>query len=229
MFLSSSTFNRIDAACLSRMVQWEPCHPVPLSKRPSLVSHLKTIARVLGPAPEGGATSRGRRPWYQTRNIEANHVFSWVMMTSACLSRGAQGDSIDRVTTSSKGDETVSYANFELGVLFCSRLQNQPTDRLYCWRENTCTCNARAKERRAKSTETSRFAHYRRTTGTEGPRMIPLPFPYRFDAAKYQQCEDELEFAETPYFHEIIPSDCHVGNMRMTPFGEYIANKLGDE
>jgi len=59
--------------------------------------------------------------------------------------------------------------------------------------------------------------------------MIPLPFPYRLDAAKYQQCEDELEFAETPYFNEITPSDCHVGNMRITPFGEYVARKLGEE
>lgn len=223
MFLSSSTFNRIDAACLSRMVQWEPCHPVPLSQRPSLVSHLKTIARVVGPAPEGVA-SKGQRPWYQARGCEVNNVFSWVMMTSACLSRGAQGDSFDRVTTNSKGDETVSYANFELGVLFCSCVQHKPTDRVYCWNERKCTCKANA-----KSTETSRYALYRRTTGAEGPRMIPLPFPYRLDAAKYQQSEDELEFAETPYFHEIIPSDCHVGNMRMTPFGEYVANKLGDE
>jgi Tyrosyl-DNA phosphodiesterase len=155
-------------------------------------------------------------------------VFSWVMMTSACLSRGAQGDTAESVT-SSKGDETVSYSNFELGVMFCSRLQHKPTDRVYCWTERRCACKANPKERGATVTGTSRNAHHRRATMADGPRMIPLPFPYRLDAAKYQQCEDELEFAETPYFHEITPSDCHVGNMRITPFGEYVARKLGEE
>ena len=56
--------------------------------------------------------------------------FAWFMMSSACLSHGAQGqeDPDCRINGS-----MVSYSNFELGVLFCSRLQGDISDRIYAW------------------------------------------------------------------------------------------------
>jgi hypothetical protein len=57
--------------------------------------------------------------------------------------------------------------------------------------------------------------------------LIFLPIPYRYDATRYQLDDcDDLAFVETPYFNEI--TDCSAGNVRITPFGDYIARKQGD-
>ena len=57
-------------------------------------------------------------------------------------------------------------------------------------------------------------------------RLIHLPVPYGFRPARYQEDEDEAEFCETPFFHEIPPSTAAVGNMRLTPMGAALADQL---
>merc|ERR1711862_2492 len=60
---------------------------------------------------------------------DEKEYISWFLLTSACLSKGAQG-----YVTPNRifGSNSTSYKNFELGVLFCSRLcGDKKTDRLY--------------------------------------------------------------------------------------------------
>ena len=112
LFLSSTTFNRVDETTLSRMVMYEPSHPLQCPLRPP---HVKTMLRVYKGDTYPLCKKFGR----------ADHYFPWVLLTSACLSRGAQGEHCDEVT--------VRFSNFELGVLFRSRLDG-PRRRLYCFR-----------------------------------------------------------------------------------------------
>jgi hypothetical protein len=177
IFLSSESFNRIHTDCLARMVQFEPT----TQRQHPLVPHFKSIARLLDRRPRG-----------------IGEGFAWFMLTSACLSRGAQGDTLP--------NGSVSYSNFELGVLFCSRQEgNRETDRLYCYQPTTCTCQ--------KTKTNHRLVH------------LPLPFhcrPSRYvDIADDEEDDDDevLDFVVTPYFHEIPPGTAAVGNMQLTPYG----------
>jgi len=218
LFLSSSTFNKINPACLSRMVQWKPSHPS--RQQPILVSHMKTVARIVGrPGTDG------RRNGVNKLQGSEQKMLSWILMTSACLSRGAQGETMEEAASlihEHKLSDAVSYANFELGVLLCSRVQGKPTDRVYCWKAPRCKCCAKAPQCKCCADSGSRGLASRHSPG---PRMIPLPLPFCLDASRYQQDEEELEFCETPYFHEVTPDTACVGNMRITPFGDYVAQK----
>lgn len=182
LFLSSETFNRIHIDCLSQMVLWEPS--VPNQQNVTLVPHIKSISRVFH-----GNDYRIRKDHGIPKCEE---LFSWFLLTSACLSRGAQGVCMDN-----KG---MHYANFELGVLFSSRLDSEK--RLYGWKPSQCVC-------KNKST-----------------RVIHLPIPYSVRPPRYQEEEDEVEFCETPYFHEVTPGSVAVGNMRLTPYGVAMAKRL---
>jgi hypothetical protein len=194
LFLSSETFNKIELSCLSQMVMFEPS--VPAQRPHTLTPHFKSVARLFE-----GNDYRLRRDYGFPKSDE---YFLWFMLTSACLSRGAQGEeTADRPP----GSDAVSYSNFELGVLFCSRLQGirgkSRQDRLYCWKPSQCSCTRRS-----------------------GPRLIHLPSPYCFRPARYQEDVEETEFCETPYFHEILPGTECVGNMRLTPYGEALAASI---
>jgi hypothetical protein len=188
LFLSSETFNRIPIDCLSQMVLWEPCYPSP--QKTILVPHIKSIARVFH-----GNDYRIRKDYGIPKCEE---LFSWFLLTSACLSRGAQGVCID---------QAMHYANFELGVLFSCRL-DAGKKRLYGWKPSHCVC--RTKENKTASTA----------------RLIHLPLPYCVRPPRYQEDEEEMEFCETPYFHEVTPGSVAVGNMRFTPYGAAMAEKL---
>jgi hypothetical protein len=192
IFLSSETFNKIDLSCLSQMVMYEPSVP---SQHPlTLPPHFKSVVRLCE-----GNDYRLRKD-YGFKKCEEN--FSWFLLTSACLSRGAQGEAD---ANRRPGSDAVSYSNFELGVLFCSRLQGRKkTDRLYCWKPAQCTCG-------------------RSTAG--GPSLIHLPVPYCFRPSRYQEDEDDVEFCETPYFHEIPPGTGCIGHMKLTPYGAALAAK----
>jgi hypothetical protein len=192
IFLSSEAFNKIDLSCLSQMVMFEPSVP---SQHPlTLPPHFKSVVRLCE-----GNDYRLRKD-YGFKKCEEN--FSWFLLTSACLSRGAQGEADPNRRP---GSDAVSYSNFELGVLFCSRLQGRKkTDRLYCWKPAQCTCG-------------------RSTAG--GPSLIHLPVPYCFRPSRYQEDEDDVEFCETPYFHEIPPGTGCIGHMKLTPYGAALAAK----
>ena len=139
--------------------------------------------------------------------------FSWFLLTSACLSLGAQGErsSTSRKkssSTTSLSGETISFSNFELGVLFVSRLQGRPqSDRLYCWKPDRCTCAQDCK------------------LGAPS-KLIHLPVPFSFCPNRYQDNPDEMTFCETPYFNEIPAGTAGVGNMMYTPLGAQEADRL---
>lgn len=174
---------------------FEPSVP---EQRPStLTPHFKSVARLFE-----GSDYRIRKDYGVGKTEES---FSWFLLTSACLSRGAQGDA---TLNKAPGSDAVSYSNFELGVLFCSRLQGRDeTDRLYCWKPAHCSCSR----------------------PSSGARLIHLPVPYCFRPARYQEHEDEAEFCETPYFHEIPAGTGGVGHMRITPWGAALAAKCDGE
>jgi hypothetical protein len=190
LFLSSVAFNTIDLACLSRMSMFEPS--IPSQTVTNRAPHIKSFARVF----EGNE--------YQLRKDygveKAEECLSWFMLTSACLSRGAQGEPTP--LRGFESDET-TYSNFELGVLFVSRLQgDKQSDRLYCWKPSHCHCN----QARKSSVE-----------------MIHLPIPYCIRPRSYHADDEEAEMCATPYFHEITPGTGFVGQMRLTPLGVKLA------
>jgi hypothetical protein len=191
LFLSSVTFNSIDENCLSRMVMFKPSEP---TQRKTLIPHFKSVARVCK-----GSEHRLRK---ENCLKDSDECFSWFLLTSACLSRGAQGEA----TPDKKrppGCNAVSYSNFELGVLFCSRLQGETkTDRLYCWKPAHCACAKQAAR----------------------PSLIHLPVPYSFRALPYQD-KDDVYFCETPYLHEIPPGTGSDGKMLYTPYGAALARQ----
>jgi hypothetical protein len=194
LFLSSIAFNTIDLACLSRMSMFEPSTPNQMiTNRPP---HIKSFARVF----EGNE--------YQLRKEhgveKAEECLSWFMLTSACLSRGAQGEAAPL-----RGFESddMTYSNFELGVLFASRLRGDvQSDRVYCWKPSQCHCGQGQLLSR-KSTV----------------KMIHLPVPYCIRPRAYHADDEEADMCATPYFHEIPPGTGFVGQMRLTPLGVKLA------
>ncbi|GKY96711.1 hypothetical protein MPSEU_000630600 [Mayamaea pseudoterrestris] len=192
LFMSSKTFNSYEHAILSQMAMFEASYPPQRIKL--LTPHIKSIARVF----EGNEYTLR-----QSFNfIKSQELFSWFLLTSGSLSRGAQGRlENEEIPT----DDTLKYANFELGVLFTSRLQgNKKTDRVYCWKPHECTC------RRGLGVAAARA----KTT-----RLIHLPVPYNLRPRMFQASRDETEFCETPFFHEITTGTATMGNMRLTPYG----------
>jgi len=93
---------------------------IPQQSHP-LTPHIKSVARLF----EGD--ERALKLDYGIGKAES--YFSYFLLTSACLSHGAQGIVKESVGCS---DDTLSYSNFELGVMFCSRLQGyKETDRKF--------------------------------------------------------------------------------------------------
>lgn len=190
LYLSSDVFNTYEHCMLSQMAMFETSFP---SQRPNdrglLSPHIKSIARRY----EGND--------YALRQSfkfgKTQELFPWFLLTSASLSRGAQGCLENENQLEA---DRLHYANFELGVLFCSRLQGiKNTDRLYCWKPSECTC---------------------RCQDQNATRLIHLPVPYNLRPTMYQLDPSETEFCETPFFHEIPQGTATVGNMKLTPYGK---------
>ena len=206
LFLSANTFNRISLECLSQMVMFEPS--LPAQRETTLVPHFKSVARLFE-----GSDYRLRKDYGFGKSEEC---FPWFLLTSACLSRGAQGERCNNYIPAGSVD-AVSYANFELGVLFVSRLCGDPTtDRLYCWKPSQCSCNSGGGGMNGNGSS-------RRSSSSGVSRLIHLPIPYCLRPARYQEDEEEVDFCETPYFHEILPGTACVGHMLLTPYGTAIA------
>ena len=187
LFLSSTVFNRIHTDCLARMGQWEPTMQHPRT----LVPHIKSVTRLLHHRPPG-----------------VTEGFAWFLLTSACLSQGAQG-----LQTTRGERDVVTYRNFELGVLFCSQrtppMSTQPS-RIYCFRPTRCTCQPNSNPVHSNQ----RLVH------------LPLPFqcrpcPYtEFDGDDDEEAEDQvLHFSVSPFFHDIPRGTSAIGNMLLTPYG----------
>lgn len=240
--LSSKIFNSLDVAFISRMKQFTS---VETSLPPFLTPHIKTYARILEPVidlcDDGSVsdktTSNGsgnvrqdvvclvdspvsispKRKKKDSVDHQREEYFAWFMLTSACLSRGAQGEEVSNSYTllEPSGKQFMRYANFELGVLFCSRLQgNRNTDRLYACSSTTSVVE-----------NTSRVT--RHPFSSSATRIILLPVPYLVRSPPaYQQDEDEADLIVTPYFHEIPEGTGAAGHMLLTPLGKQIASGI---
>ena len=197
LFLSSLSFNKIGVDCLSRMSMYEPN-----AQTKVLVPHFKSIVRVYG-----GCDYAIRKTYGLPK---CDEYFSWFLLTSACLSRGAQGE---RQRENDDEDDTVSYMNFELGVLFQTQLGGTKCadNRLYCFQPSRCVCGT--DEKRATSSSTAQLVH--------------LPCPYNFHPPMYvENAAEEIVFRETPYFHEIVDGTGSMGNMKLTPLGQRLSQQF---
>jgi len=164
------------------------------------------------------------------RNVPpADAYFSWFLMTSACLSRGAQGATVDEDIMAqrrrkyvdesssqllSSSSSVVGYRNFELGVLFASHLprpskqKQQQRGFVYCFHPHQCSCD--------KSSSSP--------SPSPPPELVHLPVPYNIRPESYFEKENDDDdggvMKYDPFFHEILDDNRCVGNMRLTPFGQ---------
>lgn len=182
IYLSAKNFNSCDAACISRMAQYENSQP--LQQPNQWVPHIKSVARLC------------KKP-----NLpSAETIFSWFLLTSACLSYGSAGKINDPYNPKS-----IAYSNFELGILFTSQFREgkpRADDRVYCFRPSHCCC-------------------------CDNSKLIHLPVPYSLKAKLYME-ESEICMDEMPFFNEIEKGDRCAGNMRMTLWGSKSQPLLDD-
>ena len=185
-FLSSVSFNTFDESFLSCFNLYKASKPPQIDH---FSPHFKSYARV-------SYHGLDRRPENITPTTKRGIVdFSWFMLTSACLSFGAQGMISSKRDIEGELVEEVRYNNFEIGVLFCSRLQSFDTDRVY-------TFDPTGAQR-----------------GKNAVR-IHLPIPYTFNTETYEiDPAESPEYRCDPFFSLIRHKDRYSGNMRYTPLG----------
>ena len=211
VFLSSDAFARLDRTVISRMALFGTSHPLQMPFTSSNL-HIKSIYRVFD-------LQNNQYSKKSSECTEEKELFSWFMLTSACLSKGAQGKATLR--RGPEEHDEMSYSNFELGVLFVSRLQEYDSDRLYVYDPSLKGCQCGSKDKNHK-------ARLRSSTPSnplflDSVRKVHLPVPFKTRAKSYQDDEDYDFFSSTPYFHEV--TDGTKGNMRLTPLGQKLANE----
>jgi hypothetical protein len=201
LFLHSEGFNSSDLAVCSQMRLFENCCPSPLLIQ--LTPHIKTYTRLLDD-PCG--------------SFRGCHRLAWTMLSSACFSRGAQGYSLKDNNNGLKSPEdTRAYSNFELGILFVSRLEGNPeTDRIYVSYPAPCRCCSTHREDQGLD-EHTKFANV-----TE----IPIPFPFRLKSRPYQFDLEDAIFCETPFFEKMTKSSISSGFCSLTPFGQWCSTRF---
>ena len=152
---------------------------------------------------------------------DSKEHLTWFMLTSACFSKGAQG----RPTPyRSLDSDSMSYANFELGVLFCSRIiGDRVNDRLYvCDNEfgGGCQCGQgkRWYKDLLKNSDPNKSLAF-----LDGVKRVHLPIPYQLRPKPYQQDQYSDFMSHTPYLHDIPPGTGACGNMKLTPYGRNVA------
>jgi hypothetical protein len=193
LFMSSHCFNSCEVACLSRMsrFQWSD----PPQRTTFMIPHFKSVCRVIR-NPSVILSKHGF-------DGSAKTYFSWFLMTSACLSHGAQG-ARDRFSETAKN--TIRFANFELGILFTSRVEKS-VKILYTFQPQKCCCQSLNPKQ----------------------KMIHLPVPFSMHVDPYmpntEDEGDEFGMQETPFFHKVEAGTCCVGNMMITPYGIQKAKK----
>lgn len=192
VFLSAKVFNSLDLSVISRLGKYQQTCPLP-----NRVPHFKSYARIF----EGNDYCLRNK--YQLKG-KAAEIFPWYLLTSACFSRGAQGDTMHQADNV---QHMVSYTNFELGVLFCSRLEKEKniSNRIYCWKPNECSCQQSQSNR----------------------PWVHLPIPYALRPVPYvAENNDDVSLNSMPFFHEIDPPELiSVGKMTLTPWGKNQAQK----
>eukprot|EP00957_Ditylum_brightwellii_P208985 15359762-Ditylum_brightwellii.AAC.1 len=215
-FLSSTTFNTIDLSCISRMALYDTtgkpnCVPWTLSP------HIKTFGRLLRNDDDDEESVSKDDVCYNIKEGQHHHSLrqkkqqkihrlGWIILTSACLSNGAQGKAVkDRCYDS----DEMSYSNFELGVLFCSRIQGvTSTDRIYGWDPdycNNCCCrdgkirvsvddgSSSIEEKVQYHSCSSSSSRVTMQKKKKDVRFIHLPIPYNLEPPMYQEDEDDVD------------------------------------
>lgn len=179
VFFSSRAFNSCERACISRLGRFRESHP---PQHPfAVVPHFKSFGRVI--------TKKAviRKHGFETK---AQEYLAWFLLTSACLSHGAQGK---RSKVAAEPLETVQYKNFELGVMFTSRIHNKHK-RLYCFQPTSCNCHV---------------------MGSSRNQLIHLPIPYSLHPKPYLENEEDSTMQEAPFLHEIEDDTIGARNMLM--------------
>ena len=122
-FLLSKTLNTLNSsfiACMDAyksttnpLAEWrqQQIHSPSTNAGRPLVPHIKSFGRILAQK--------------KNNNNNKHALFACFMLTSACLSCGVQGQPEHNDNVDVK-DARTAYSNFELGVLFCSRLRGNP-------------------------------------------------------------------------------------------------------
>jgi len=190
-FLSTNSFNSCEESCILRLAHYVDCEPAQID---SALPHIKSMTRLCSEE-----TSRQLQQQYG----DAKEHISWFLLTSACMSYGAQGIVSQEKYSDS---EKVSYANFELGVLFQSRLYHGDEiadSRLYCFNPTKCACHS---------------------AGDDSSRLIHLPIPFSLRPAMYTSDSEASLFNATPYFHEVSEGTQCIGNMMLTPYARHMAS-----
>jgi hypothetical protein len=190
--------------------------------------HIKSVCRLFSQADEGRAA--GVADVGSSSTKEEEHL-PWFMLTSACLSKGAQGQPTPYRDPQS---DQMSYSNFELGVLFASRLVgDRLNDRLYASSAGParhgggCRCARwKGKDRWYKPHKLGTLDDLLSDDGFV--KKIHLPIPYELRPRPYQDDPDTDFMSATPYMNEIPDGTGCVGNMKLTPLGQQIARDAED-
>ncbi|KAL7463378.1 hypothetical protein ACHAXS_003756 [Conticribra weissflogii] len=227
VFLSSLAFSKLDRSCISRMVLYQSSLPPQLPFETASL-HFKSICRLLSFEKSTKTNSRNASNSTTEPKLQKTEYLSWFMLTSACLSRGAQGQ-----PTPNRGCESdsISYSNFELGVLFCSRLLgDQNNDRLYIFEPQFegCHCGKGKrwyKDRLRGDSLKKEMQQGQEPSFIESVRKVHLPIPYHLRPMPYQEDPDSDFLSFTPYLHEVPDGSGHVGNMKLTPLGQRLADE----
>ena len=261
IFNSSRTFNTCDFEFIARMSKYQPSKPCQFyhsnqndvnsnnNNNTAKAPHFKSIARIF--QNHVAMQKRGVPP--------ADTYFSWFLLTSACLSMGAQGAAIDKVrnpkqhsdidknidsASSSSFASTVSYRNFELGVLFVSHLPKvgKPQSKT---KRFSAMGSSLDQERQRRRSVVYCFRPHRRACGDSSntstkaftPQLVHLPVPYNLKPESYfkerskegeeegDDDDDDVVMNENPFFHEVVDGSRCIGNMLLTPFGQRESNQ----
>jgi len=111
----------------------------------------------------------------------------------------------------------MGYANFELGVLFSSRVQGNPfQDRIYA---STSIHNLQNTNKCLHCHSYCKILPLNKKV-----KVIYLPIPFQLENCSsinnYMKEEDDTDMMYTPYLSEIQEGTEGIGNMRLTPFGK---------
>ena len=113
----------------------------------------------------------------------------------------------------------MSCSNFELGIMFCSRLVGDNChDRLYVSDPNHlhgCQCGKGKRWYKARYCEKNSSNN----SFLESVKKVHLPIPYQLRPKPYQEDPESDFMSYTPYMHEIPDGTGCVGNMKLTPIG----------
>jgi len=216
VFLSSEAFSKLERSVIGRMSLFQMSNNMRENLMPytSVALHIKSVCRLL---------KFSGKERCEKKNEDEGEYIQWFLLTSACLSKGAQGRITPRRMA---GSNSMSYTNFELGVMFCSRLVgDKETDRLYVSdpkHVRGCQCGQGRRMYRERFTQAKKG----NLSFLNNVKKVHLPIPFSLNPESYQQDPDSYLMSWTPYMNEIPEGTGCIGNMQLTPLGQEFADQL---